>query len=135
MPYDKLEIKRLKISLIFLIGVLFLDQILKNIFLEINLFQKNYYSLFGLNINESLALCILFIFFMLIFQYRQKNKLKDIFIPASLIICGITSNLIDKIRWGFIIDYINLANVFMFNFADLCILVGASLFAWHIIKE
>ncbi len=135
MPCNKSKVKRLKISLIFLIGVLFLDQILKNLFLKINLFQRNYHSLFGLNINKTLALSALFIFFIFIFVYKQKNKFRNIFIPAGLIICGITSNFIDKIRWGFIIDYINFANIFTFNLADLCILIGASLFAWHIIKE
>ena len=46
----------------------------------------------------------------------------------SLVLSGIVGNLIDRVVYGFVIDYIDF-NVFgydmaIFNFADMCIVVG-----------
>lgn len=45
-------------------------------------------------------------------------------IPASLIIGGALANLYDRFVYGYVIDYLHLKSLFVFNFADLAITVG-----------
>lgn len=61
----------------------------------------------------------------------------DVFI-YSLLLGGILGNLIDRIIHGYVIDYINL-NLFgynfpIFNFADMCIVIGAILICIDTVK-
>jgi lipoprotein signal peptidase len=123
--------KHLKTFLCFL-GVLFLDQILKNVFLNWGLTQKNFHSLFGLETNLIYAGIIAITFLSFILSQRER---KYLLIPTGLLLMGVISNTIDKIRFGFIIDYINLFNIFIFNIADVSIFLGTFIFIWQIIRE
>lgn len=62
----------------------------------------------------------------------------DIFIYA-LLIGGILGNLIDRIFYGYVIDYLsfNFGNYFfpIFNFADICIVGSIILFLIRMIRE
>ena len=62
----------------------------------------------------------------------------DIFI-YSLLLGGIIGNLIDRIIYGYVIDYISLTfgNYYfpIFNFADICIVVSIILIIVRMIKE
>jgi len=123
-------------SILIFAGVLFSDQLLKNIFLSSGEFQKNHNALFGIEMNYFYALAILFIFIFLISRERKnKNYQRNYEMALALIFSGIVSNFIDKIRFGFIIDYVNFINIFIFNLADIAILLGAIFFIWQIIKE
>ena len=117
-------------------GVLFFDQLFKNYFLISGKIQKNYNSLFGIEINYFFAIIILLFFLTTLFQKKIKHESQGVYLASlALIFGGVTSNLIDKIKLGFIIDYILFFNLFIFNLADLAILFGAGLFIWQIIKE
>ena len=70
------------------------------------------------------------------------NKLGDLndydMFSYSLLLGGILGNLIDRIIHGYVIDYISL-NIFgyhfpVFNFADVCIVVGVGLILISMIK-
>lgn len=136
MSSNEFKTKHSQIFFLVFAGVLFLDQLLKNIFLASGNFQKNYGALFGLEINVLYSLAIFFLFLSLVISYLcRKNKLQTFVPMLALIFSGIASNTIDKIRFGFIIDYINFFNVFIFNLADIAILLGAIIFIWQIIKE
>ena len=53
---------------------------------------------------------------------------------TSLIIAGGTGNLIDRAMYGFVVDYIDINELFsypMFNFADCCVVIGAVLLAYY----
>lgn len=53
---------------------------------------------------------------------------------ASLILAGGTGNLIDRAIYGFVVDYIDINELFsypMFNFADCCVVIGALLLAYY----
>lgn len=115
----------------FFVGVLFFDQFLKNILLPTNLAHKNYDSLFGIEINLFFATILLLALLWII----KKSKKNDFYLPTGLLLMGITSNMLDKIRFGFIIDYINLFDLCIFNVADLMILIGALIFIEKLIRE
>lgn len=55
---------------------------------------------------------------------------------ATLVIAGGIGNLIDRIRFGEVIDYIDISPLFefaVFNFADCCIVVGGILLCIYIL--
>ena len=66
------------------------------------------------------------------FYFIKDQKLKKIeIITCSILIGGIIGNLIDRIIYGYVIDYLNF-NIFgyhfpVFNLADICIVVSVFL--------
>ena len=67
---------------------------------------------------------------LLVFLYRTRktaNKLMLISIP--LIIGGGIGNLIDRIRLGYVVDFLDFCLIHfpVFNFADCCVTIGAAL--------
>jgi len=54
---------------------------------------------------------------------------------AALIIAGGVGNLIDRILVGYVVDYINVEIIkfAIFNFADMCVCIGAVLLAWYVL--
>ena len=60
-------------------------------------------------------------------KYEFKNNAK---LGMSLILAGGFGNLIDRIFRGYVVDYIDITRLFdypIFNFADICIVVGVIL--------
>lgn len=82
---------------------------------------------FGLGLDYSLIVlmyCIIIpiLIFILFNQYKQK-KYFNIF-GLTFIILGALSNLIDRIFFGAVIDYIDLKYYSVFNLADVMIVFG-----------
>ena len=79
----------------------------------------------------------------LIFIIYYINKEKNIntlnTITYSLLIGGIIGNLIDRIIYGYVIDYISiiLGHYYfpIFNFADICIVISIILITINMIRE
>lgn len=89
--------------------------------------SKNTGAAFGL-LNEAsylgiliLAILVTLIFFML----SEKN-----IFPMGLIIGGGISNLIDRMVRGYIIDYLFLDPLPIFNLADLAVVIGVFLIVY-----
>ncbi|WMJ84296.1 signal peptidase II [Oscillospiraceae bacterium LTW-04] len=64
----------------------------------------------------------------LLLSGKIKGRLEKL--STLLIISGGLGNLIDRIRYGFVVDYIDINALFsypMFNLADCCVVVGACL--------
>lgn len=66
---------------------------------------------------------------LLVFTIRYKHKNPLFLISSVMIMSGGIGNLIDRIRLGYVIDYLDvkLFNFAVFNFADICVVVGAVL--------
>ena len=67
-------------------------------------------------------------------QFLELNKkyqfAKNAILGMSLILAGGFANLIDRIVRGYVIDYIDITKLFnypVFNFADICIVIGVIL--------
>ncbi|MDR1696901.1 MAG: signal peptidase II [Rickettsiales bacterium] len=60
-------------------------------------------------------------------------------LPLALIIGGAIGNLIDRIRFGAVIDFLDLHigawHWPAFNFADICICFGVALYVWGMLKK
>lgn len=81
-----------------------------------------------------IALLIIYIFLI-----KNKNINKIETICYGTLIGGIIGNLIDRVRLGYVIDYLDFNiinyNYPVFNFADICIVVSAILLLIISIKE
>ena len=126
-------------------AIVALDQVIKNVLVKAlaegqitiikNFFYlsyvENYGIAFGMFRNKTLffiiAISIIsaFVAFMI---YKLRRVSVPVTICLSLILGGALGNLIDRIRLGFVIDYLHFT-IFppVFNFADSAIVVGAIL--------
>lgn len=69
---------------------------------------------------------------VLLFRYRRHTFFS--LATSALLLAGGIGNLIDRIRFGFVVDFIHvLFFPFIFNFADCCVTVGAVLFVVHVL--
>lgn len=84
-----------------------------------------------------IAIIALFLIFMFFIKDKKLSKLEIIF--YSLLIGGIVGNFIDRVIYGYVVDYLDF-NIFgynfpIFNFADICIVVSVILILIKSIKE
>ena len=72
---------------------------------------------------------IIAIIYLIKYIMSDSNITKVDLIAYSLVISGIIGNLIDRIIYGYVIDYIHFYissySFAIFNFADMCIVIGA----------
>lgn len=66
----------------------------------------------------------------------KKPKSKLVCICLSMIVAGGLGNLIDRLVHGFVVDYIDfrIIHYAIFNFADSCVVVGAVLLCFYLIR-
>ena len=76
-----------------------------------------------------IILGIIAIIYLIKYIMSDSNITKVDLIAYSLVISGIIGNLIDRIIYGYVIDYIHFYissySFAIFNFADMCIVIGA----------
>ena len=138
--------------MIFIIAaiVILLDQITKffaTSFLQLNtpiIFIKNFLN-FTLVHNRGAAFGVfqnqLFLFILisiiaiaLIFYNLRYKENSTIFkLSLSLILGGAIGNLIDRLRYGFVIDFLDLRIWPVFNLADSVITIAALLLTWELL--
>ena len=118
-----MDLETSKKYLIIILSVVLLDQFLKNL---LPFKVKNYGASFNLLQNYPALLIITSILALIIFTYFFV-QFKEDKLAITFLIAGTLSNLIDRIFLGYIVDYINLPNLFTFNLADLANTIGVIL--------
>lgn len=133
-----------------------LDQLLKHMICSyMNLYQsieviKNFFSITYtqndgaawsiLSGNRFFLILVASVTLYLLYQYLKKEKqmnfLKEL--TYGLLIGGIIGNLIDRILFGYVIDYLDFL-IFhyhfpIFNLADICIVMSVILLIYQILK-
>lgn len=101
-------------------------------------FKGNYYIAFSLPL-AGLALEVLLILIILILilaglSYWFKHKDNEL-ISLFLIVLGAGSNLFDRLKYGYVIDYFDLKYFTVFNLADAMIVVGVILLLMMLNKK
>ena len=99
-------------------------------------FIKNTGIAFGLFKSNNLFMIFVVLFLILILIYfynREKKKNTLLKIAFIFLISGALGNLIDRIVYGSIIDYINFAFWPAFNLADSLIVMGSILLGIYLI--
>jgi len=99
----------------------------------------------GYTIYFFLAVSTLAIGFILYFFYIIEKDRLILTFALSMILGGALGNLLDRVRLGFVIDFLDLHHKFTiipfnfqwpkFNVADIAILVGVGFFLWDMIKQ
>ncbi|MBR6523793.1 MAG: signal peptidase II [Clostridia bacterium] len=77
-----------------------------------------------------IAVPIIVILAVIIYTIVKKPKSKLLMLSFAMIISGGIGNLIDRIRFGYVIDFLDfrLINFPVFNVADIWVTLGAALF-------
>ncbi|MBR1739441.1 MAG: signal peptidase II [Ruminococcus sp.] len=83
----------------------------------------------------ALPVAVVLVGMIYMFAIRKRKYNKFEMVSLSMIIAGGVGNLIDRVRMGEVIDYILFepVNFPIFNFADICIVIGSILFCIAII--
>ena len=79
----------------------------------------------ALIIASTAGICVLFA----LYWHRPKTGLRPQ-ITFGLMLAGAAGNLIDRIAFGHVIDFIDILPWFIFNVADMAILIGLAGFIW-----
>lgn len=130
----------LPIIVLLMIGFVVLDQVVKKIavswlsaspfylndYFRLEIY-KNYGIAFGLPVNAVFFYFIIVLFFawlasgkLLNFKEMGKREI----LAVSFILSGALGNIIDRISFGYIIDFINFKDIVIFNLADVFIAIG-----------
>lgn len=143
--------KILKIILIFVIAIVLVDQISKNLvdnFMpEETIVLQNVLSItkyenegvaFGINNQNISNIALILLVLAIIIRFvitQRKNLTIKVTVFISMIIAGGVSNLIDRIFRGAVFDFIEIGDFPIFNLADSFIVIGWILFVIDLIKN
>jgi signal peptidase II len=104
-------------------------------------FSANYFIAFSLPISgiflESAIFILILLMAALFFYLLRKNNNNNAFLLFGLlmIIFGAISNYIDRLKFGFVIDYLYLKYFTVFNLADVLIVCGSILILFQLYKK
>ena len=108
---------------------------------------KNFFSItyvqntgaaFGMFKNQKILFLIVGIVAILILLYLfSKTDNKIVKISISMVISGAIGNIIDRLLYGFVVDMFDFHAIwsYVFNFADVCVVLGVALLSFSILKE
>lgn len=82
----------------------------------------------------TVVLIIIFILMILLVKAYKRREFLIIY-ALSLIIVGAISNLIDRLRYDYVIDLITLTGWPVFNLADVMITAGVVLIFWKMVRK
>jgi len=138
--------------LIIITCVIFLDQLSK--YLAIKLLQLNtpvsliknflYLTLvhnrgaaFGLFKNQLLIFVLISIFAIVLILFYLKAKKNSLLsrLALSMILGGAIGNLIDRLRFGYVIDFLDFRVWPVFNLADSAITIAALFLTWELLLK
>ncbi len=77
----------------------------------------------------------LFLVFLFYYYSRLEKEYPGFYIPAGLIAGGAAGNLIDRLRFGYVIDFLDFRVWPVFNIADAAITAGVGLFIWKMWRK
>ncbi|MBI4974338.1 MAG: signal peptidase II [Candidatus Omnitrophica bacterium] len=95
-------------------------------------------SAFGLFKGQRLlfvSLSILAVFFIISYIWRNIRQYSSISFALGLILAGAIGNLIDRLAFGYVIDFLDFRIWPVFNIADSAIPIGTMIFIWKILKR
>jgi signal peptidase II len=129
-------------------SVILLDQITKFLalrFLQLNTpvpLIKNFLNLtlvhnrgaaFGFFQNQLLLLVLVSLFAIGLILYNLKTNSIILKLSLSLILGGAAGNLMDRLRFGFVVDFLDLRIWPVFNIADSVITIAALFLTWGLL--
>ena len=117
------------IHVLMILFLIILDQVSKYLFG----FVQNTGALFGLFSGQRILLITLsFVILGILIYYYPERKYR---IGLNLLIAGTIGNLIDRIYFGYVRDFIDLTIWPVFNFADVYVTVGVLYLIYILYKK
>lgn len=108
------------------LACILLDQIIKFIITRNFAYTKNYGAAFGILQNKA-SLIIILTFFALGFLVYYSTKVKSYgSYGLGLVFGGLIGNLIDRLIYGYVVDYIKIGGWPAFNLADVFLVAGVT---------
>lgn len=101
-------------------------------------FYKNTNIAFGLPLPQSLTIVLVILILIMLGFLWWKSLIKSNlwqFFACSIIILGALSNLLDRLLFGYVIDYLNFIIWPVFNLADVMVVVGVGLYIIFELKD
>jgi len=101
-------------------------------------FKANYYMAFslplsGLWLNAVILLIVLLLIYYLAWAWQGERR--AIAVSLFAIIMGAASNLFDRLKYGYVVDYLDLKYFTVFNLADMIIVMGMAALLFRINKK
>ena len=141
--------KTILIGIIIVTIISFTDQLTKFLMFEKNIviipnfldftFTQNTNPLFGIGSNNIIMTIMVNVVILgLIIKFIKENELEiSLLIPLFMIFAGGITNLVDRVIRGYVVEFIQikLFDFPVFNFADICIIIGVILIGYKIIKS
>jgi len=93
---------------------------------------------FGIFNNQTvffIALSAITILYIIFYIWRYSSYSYLITLPLGLIMGGAIGNLVDRVRFGYVIDFLDFRIWPVFNVADSAITVGAVILMWSILLK
>lgn len=96
---------------------------------------KNTGAAFGTFKNQAAFFILVSIIAIIFIVFFLSKKKVNSYLPLALILGGAIGNLIDRLRFGYVVDFLDFKVWPVFNVADSCISIGAFLLFLLIIKR
>lgn len=77
-----------------------------------------------------IALTVVIVSGVMYFIYKNKGMNKYLKLSLDLVVAGAIGNLIDRVRLGFVVDFLDFRIWPVFNIADICVVVGGMALAY-----
>ena len=103
-------------------------------------FIANYYMAFSLPLggwilNAAIILIIVALAVYAAYLQVERKEMRTDIILTLFIIVGALSNLTDRLRYGYVIDYLDLRYFTIFNLSDILITLSAGLLIWRNLRH
>jgi signal peptidase II len=89
---------------------------------------------FGLFKSQTLILVLVSVIAIIFIVFYLAKKKSSLYLPFALILGGACGNLIDRLRFGYVVDFIDFHWWPVFNVADSCITVGSVILFFVILR-
>jgi signal peptidase II len=109
--------------------------IIKNVFHLT--YVENRGAAFGILQNQKLFFVIFALLVLgFIWFYAYNNRLNKVMVYGlGLVVGGVVGNLIDRVRLGFVVDYLHIMNFPVFNIADSAVTIDIVLIGIFILRH
>ncbi|MDP3786586.1 MAG: signal peptidase II [Candidatus Omnitrophota bacterium] len=115
--------------------VVIVDQITKAIATTHLTLVRNTGAAFGLFRDQAVIFILISVIAIIFIGFYLIKKKTSYYLPLALILGGAVGNLIDRLRFGYVVDFIDLRFWPVFNVADSCITIGAIILFFVIIRS
>lgn len=89
----------------------------------------------GFHLTALILACVFTLLITVYVLFAEKPKSRVVMLSLSLILSGALANLIDRVAYGYVLDFIDLRIWPVFNVADSSITIGALLMLIYLISQ